>query len=98
MRASESVSVCVRATMRGGTGEEGGEGGRESEIVREEKRSASMSMSAALRLGEPCLCGLFQFLLIMSNVLMECSWGVGRNEVRNPGRGAIFHLSPLPPV
>ena len=47
------------ATTRGGKGEEGGEGGRESEIVREEKRSASMSMSAALRLGEPCLCGLF---------------------------------------
>ena len=38
------------ATTRGEKGEEGGEGGRESEIVREEKRSASMSMSAALRL------------------------------------------------
>ena len=34
----------------------------------------------------------------MSNELMKCSWGVGgRNEVRNPGRGAIF-ICPLCPL
>jgi hypothetical protein len=34
----------------------------------------------------------------MSNELMKCTWGVGgRNEVRNPGRGAIF-ICPLCPL